>query len=47
LQRETDRLPSSRGRASLVLLMLTGIRIGEFAALELEDVRLTRAPASW
>jgi site-specific recombinase XerD len=42
LQRETDRLPSSRDRAIVQLLMLTGVRIGELAALEVEDVRLTQ-----
>ena len=42
LQRETDRLPSSRDRAIVQLLMLTGVRIGELAALELDDVRLTQ-----
>jgi site-specific recombinase XerD len=41
-QRESDRLASSRDRAILALLMLTGIRIGELAALEFEDVRLTQ-----
>jgi integrase/recombinase XerD len=41
LQRETDRLPSSRDRAIVQLLMLTGVRIGELAALEVEDVRPT------
>jgi site-specific recombinase XerD len=35
-------LPSSRDRAILTLLMLTGLRIGELAELELEDVRLTQ-----
>jgi site-specific recombinase XerD len=39
LQRETDRLPSSRVRAIVQLLMLTGVRIGELAALELGDMR--------
>jgi site-specific recombinase XerD len=42
LQRETDRLPSSRDRAIVQLLMLTGVRIGELAALEVADVRLTQ-----
>ena len=42
LQRETDRLPSSRDRAIVQLLMLTGVRIGELAALEVDDVRLTQ-----
>jgi site-specific recombinase XerD len=35
-------LPSSRDRAILTLLMLTGLRIGELAELELGDVRLTQ-----
>jgi site-specific recombinase XerD len=39
LQRESDRLSSSRDRAILQLLMLTGVRIGE---LEVDDVRLTQ-----
>src|SRR4051812_38512390 len=42
LQRETDRLASSRDRAIVQLLMLTGVRIGELAALEVDDVRLTQ-----
>ena len=42
LQRETDRLASSRDRAIVQLLMLTGIRIGELGALEVGDVRLTQ-----
>src|SRR4051794_28391407 len=42
LQRETDRLPSSRDRAIVQLLMLTGVRVGELAALEVDDVRLTQ-----
>jgi integrase len=41
-QRETDRLASSRDRAIVQLLMLTGVRIGELAALEVDDVRLTQ-----
>src|SRR4051812_22662094 len=42
LQRETDRLPSSRDCAVVQLLMLTGVRIGEPAELEVDDVRLTQ-----
>jgi site-specific recombinase XerD len=42
LQRESDRLSSSRDRAILQLLMLTGVRIGELAELEVDDVRLTQ-----
>jgi integrase len=42
LQRECDRLPSGRDRAIVQLLMLTGVRIGELAALEVDDVRLTQ-----
>ncbi len=42
LQRETDRLASSRDRAIVQLLLLTGVRIGELAALEVDDVRLTQ-----
>src|SRR3954451_13518364 len=42
LQRETDRLGSSRDRAIVQLLMFTGIRIGELAGLEVDDVRLTQ-----
>jgi integrase len=42
LQRESDRLPSSRDRAIVRLLMLTGVRVGELAALEVDDVRLTQ-----
>ena len=42
LQRETDRLASSRDRAIVQLLMLTGVRIGELAALDVDDVRLTQ-----
>ena len=42
LQRETDRLASSRDRAIVQLLMLTGVRIGELAELEVDDVRLTQ-----
>lgn len=42
LQRETDRLASSRDRAVVQLLMLTGVRIGELAELEVDDVRVTQ-----
>jgi site-specific recombinase XerD len=35
-------LPSSRDRALLGLLMLTGVRIGELAGLDADDVRLTQ-----
>jgi site-specific recombinase XerD len=42
VQRETDRLRSSRGRAIVQLLSLTGARIGELAELEVDDVRLTQ-----
>jgi site-specific recombinase XerD len=42
LQRETDRLRSSRDRAIVQLLMLTGMRVGELAELEVDDVRLTQ-----
>jgi integrase/recombinase XerD len=43
LQREADRLRSSRDRAIVQLLMLTGARIGELAELEVDDVRLTQS----
>jgi integrase len=42
LQREADRLSASRDRAIVQLLMLTGVRIGELAALEVDDVRVTQ-----
>lgn len=42
LQRETDRLSSSRDRAIVTVLLATGIRIGELSMLELDDVRLTQ-----
>jgi integrase len=42
LQGEADRLPSSWDRAIVALLMLTGVRTGELAALEVGDVRLTQ-----
>src|SRR4051795_6191262 len=42
LQRESDRLASSRDRAIVQVLMLTGVRIGELAALEVDDVPLTQ-----
>jgi site-specific recombinase XerD len=42
VQRETDRLPSSRDRAIMELLLRTGLRIGELADLDAGDVRLTQ-----
>jgi site-specific recombinase XerD len=42
VERETDRLASSRDRAIMQLLLRTGLRIGEVAALEVQDVRLTQ-----
>jgi len=42
VERETDRLASSRDRAIMQLLLRTGLRIGEAAALEVQDVRLTQ-----
>ena len=42
VERETDRLGSSRGRAIMELLLRTGLRIGELADLEVSDVRLTQ-----
>ena len=42
LQRETDRLASSRDRAIVQLLLATGVRIGELSMLEVDDVRLTQ-----
>jgi site-specific recombinase XerD len=44
VQRETDRLRSSRDRAIMELLLRTGLRIGELADLDLDvgDVRLTQ-----
>jgi site-specific recombinase XerD len=40
VQRETDRVASSRDRAMMELLLRTGLRIGELAALDVGDVRL-------
>ena len=42
VQRETDRLRSSRDRAIMELLLRTGLRIGELADLDSGDVRLTQ-----
>ena len=42
VERETDRLRSSRDRAIMVLLLRTGLRIGELADLDVGDVRLTQ-----
>ena len=42
VQRETDRLRSSRDRAIMELLLRTGLRIGELADLEVGDARLTQ-----
>jgi site-specific recombinase XerD len=42
VQRETDRLRSSRDRAIMELLLRTGLRIGELADLDVGDVRLTQ-----
>jgi site-specific recombinase XerD len=42
VERETDRLGSSRDRAIMELLLRTGLRIGELADLEVSDVRLTQ-----
>lgn len=42
VERETDRLPSSRDRAIMQLLLHTGLRIGEIADLDVRDVRLTQ-----
>ena len=42
LQRETDRLASSRDRAIVSVLLATGVRIGELSMLEVDDVRLTQ-----
>jgi integrase len=41
-ERETDGLAASRDRAIMQLLLRTGLRIGELAALEVWDVRLTQ-----
>ncbi|HEX6023059.1 MAG TPA: tyrosine-type recombinase/integrase [Solirubrobacter sp.] len=42
VERETDRLPSSRDRTIMELLLRTGLRIGELADLDAGDVRLTQ-----
>jgi site-specific recombinase XerD len=42
VQRETDRLGSSRDRAMMELLLRTGWRIGELADLDAADVRVTQ-----
>ncbi|MGH2946709.1 MAG: tyrosine-type recombinase/integrase [Solirubrobacteraceae bacterium] len=42
VQRETDRLRSSRDRAIMELLLRTGLRIGELADLDAGDMRLTQ-----
>ena len=42
VERETDRLASSRDRAIMVLLLRTGLRIGELADLDVADLRLTQ-----
>jgi site-specific recombinase XerC len=42
VERETDRLRSSRDRAITELLLRTGLRIGELADLDAGDVRLTQ-----
>ena len=42
VERETDRLGSSRDRAIMELLLRTGLRIGELADLDVSDVRLTQ-----
>jgi len=42
VERETDRLGSSRDRAIMELLLRTGLRIGELADLDAGDVRLTQ-----
>ena len=42
MQRETDRLRSSRDRAIIELLLRTGRRIGELADLDVGEVRLTQ-----
>jgi site-specific recombinase XerD len=38
----SDRLGSSQDRAIMVLLLRTGLRIGEVAELDASDVRLTQ-----
>ena len=45
VERETDRLASSRDRAIMQVLLRTGLRIGEVAALDVQDVRLTQRTA--
>lgn len=42
LELAADRLGSSRDRALMQVLLRTGLRIGEVAALDLTDVRLTQ-----
>lgn len=42
VERESDRLGSSRDRAIMVLLLRTGLRIGEVSELDASDVRLTQ-----
>jgi integrase len=42
VEREVDRLGSTRDRAIMELLLRTGLRIGELAALDVGDVRLTQ-----
>jgi len=42
VERETDRLGSSRDWAIMVLLLRTGLRIGELADLDVGDLRLTQ-----
>ncbi|MGH2947508.1 MAG: tyrosine-type recombinase/integrase [Solirubrobacteraceae bacterium] len=42
VQRETDRLRSSRDRAIVELLLRTGLRIGELSDLDVGDVHLTQ-----
>ncbi len=47
VERETDRLGSSRDRAIMELLLRTGLRIGELAQLDVSHVRLTQRTANW
>jgi integrase len=47
LQPEAGRPASSHDRASVQLPTPTGLRIGELAALELGDVRLTQRTGEW
>jgi integrase/recombinase XerC len=42
VERAADRLGSARDRALLQVLLRTGLRIGEVAALDISDVRLTQ-----